>query len=118
MDNKILGQQGEEYAVKYLIRKGCIILERNYRCRYGEIDIIALDQGILCFIEVKTRTRMDYGLPCQAVDRRKEQHIKKCAYHYINLYHMEDREIRIDIVEVLYIRNHFYIRRLIDGRNG
>ena len=118
MDNQKTGKQGEDLAVRYLLKKGCSILERNYRCRYGEIDIIALDQGVLCFIEVKTRSRTDYGLPCQAVSQKKEWHIRKCAHHYIQKHHLKDPEIRIDIVEVLCISNQYWIRRLCNGRKG
>ena len=62
MSNKIKGKYGEEIAVNYLIKNGCKIVEKNYRfSRYGEIDIIALDGSILCFIEVKTRTSDRFG---------------------------------------------------------
>ena len=118
MKPDILWREGENRAVQYLEKQGCIILERNYRCRFGEIDIIALDDGVLCFIEVKTRSSLDYGLPCQAVSSRKESHIKKCAYRYISLHHMEEWEIRIDIIEVLYTGHRYYVRRLINGREG
>ncbi len=118
MDRQKLGRAGEEYAAKYLRKLGCIILERNFRCRYGEIDIIALDHGILCFIEVKTRSSLDFGMPCQAVDSRKERRIRRCAYVYMSRYQMEDQEIRVDIIEVLFLHQRFYIRRLINGRKG
>lgn len=118
MDRMNLGREGEKRAVQYLKKKGCIILERNFRCRYGEIDIIALDHSTLCFIEVKTRSRIDYGLPCESVDRKKEQHIKRCAYVYIRMHHMQDYDIRIDIIEVLFRNHQYYVRRIKNGRSG
>ena len=118
MDNQKMGKEGEDVAARYLSSLGFTILERNYKCRYGEIDIIALDRGILCFVEVKTRSRTDYGLPCQAVDWKKERHIRRCAYVYIKEHHMENLDKRIDIVEVLKRNGRFYIRRIVNGRNG
>lgn len=118
MGNKELGKEGENLAARYLISRGCTILDRNFRCRYGEIDIIALDQGILCFVEVKTRSRTDHGLPCQAVDWKKEQHIRRCAYIYIKEHHLENLEQRIDILEVLRLNGRHYIRWIPNGRKG
>ena len=118
MDRITLGREGEERAVQYLKKTGCVILERNFRCKYGEIDVIALDHGTLCFVEVKTRSRIDYGLPCESVNYRKEQHIKRCAYVFIRLHHMQGYRMRIDIIEVLFRNHRFYVRRIINGRNG
>lgn len=115
--NKIeFGRAGEEQAVRYLKSLGCVILERNFRCRYGEIDIIAMDGDTLCFVEVKTRRRTDYGLPCQAVDARKEMHIRRCAYVYTETHTLAYSSMRIDIVEILYRNGRFYARRLAGGR--
>ena len=118
MDKITLGREGENRAAEYLRKKGCVILERNFRCRYGEIDIIAMDHGTLCFIEVKTRSGTDYGLPCESVDRRKELHIKRCAYVYLRMHHMQEYNIRMDIIEVLFRNEKYYIRRIRNGRNG
>ena len=118
MDRMTLGRAGEEKAVQYLKAAGCEILDRNFRCRYGEIDIIALDHGVLCFVEVKTRSRTDYGMPCQAVDRRKERRIQRCAYTYIRQHGLQHYEIRMDIIEVLYRHRRFWVRRIIDGRDA
>jgi putative endonuclease len=70
-----LGSWGESIAAKFLTRKGYIILERNFRCRLGEIDIIALDRKSIIFIEVKTRRNQKYGLPCEAVNTQKIRHL-------------------------------------------
>ena len=118
MDRITLGKEGEKRAVRFLEKMGCVILERNFRCRYGEIDVIALDHGTLCFVEVKTRSRTDYGLPCESVSRRKEHHIKRCAYLYIREHRLQEYAIRIDIIEVLFIDNQYHVRRIINGRDS
>ena len=63
----ILGIKGEDIAVKYLEEKGYNILERNFICRQGEIDVIALDKNYIVFIQIKSRTSTEYGLPSEAV---------------------------------------------------
>lgn len=110
--NIVLGIMGEEQAASYLDNNGYKIIERNYRCRYGEIDIIALKHDILCFIEVKTRASIKYGAPCEAVDARKKQHIVRCAYDYMDTFNGDYKDIRIEIVELLYSYGRFYIRHI------
>lgn len=111
-----LGRKGEDIAAEYLEKNGCRILERNFRCRYGEIDIIAMDGSTLCFVEVKTRSRVSFGLPCQAVDWKKEQHIMRCAYCYMRESEAECSGIRIDIVEILHCYGKYILRRIKGGR--
>lgn len=105
-----LGVQGEEIATNYLKNKGYKILERNFRCNLGEIDIVACMERTLVFIEVKTRTSLMYGLPCESVGRSKRIHIRKAAA----LYAVKNRVIninqRIDIIEILYMGEKAYIR--------
>ena len=72
-----IGKLGEELAVGYLQKQNYKIIERNFECRQGEIDIIALDKNELVFIEVKTRTSIKYGKPAEAVNQ-----IKKKQHHY------------------------------------
>lgn len=79
-------QTGTSYEIKaeeYLIQKGYKILERNFRNRSGEIDIIAKDGEYFCFIEVKYRTTNDFGSPLEAVDYRKQNQIRKVAMYYL-----------------------------------
>lgn len=83
MDKRELGKIGEDMAAAILERKGYRILQRNYRCRYGEIDIIADHYGGLCFVEVKTRQGFHYGRPCEAVTAEKKKHIRRTARHYL-----------------------------------
>ena len=83
MTNQQLGQMGEDMASQLLRAKGYDILRRNYRCRAGEVDIIAERWGELCFIEVKTRQSLDYGRPCESVTREKKKHIRSVAREYL-----------------------------------
>jgi putative endonuclease len=94
---KGIGQAGEEAAARYLEQQGYVILERNFRLRLGEVDIIARDGEDLVFIEVKTRRTKNFGSPFEAVDARKQQQIAKVAAAYI-----QGREIpvRFDVVAV------------------
>lgn len=99
MNTKKIGDFGERYASKYLAKNGYRIVCQNYRTRFSELDIIAYDGDCLCFIEVKTRNRSDYGLACEAVDYRKQQKIIKGASYYIAVNKI-DAPIRFDVVEV------------------
>lgn len=97
---KLLGLTGENKAVKYLKKLGYKILERNYKTKLGEIDVIALDKEYTVFIEVKTRKDDSFGLPSEAVDKRKRQKYKLVATQYLierDLYHLPSR---FDVVEI------------------
>ena len=78
-----LGKFGEDFACEYLKRQGYKIQFRNFRCRIGEIDIIAVKDNVLCFIEVKTRNTTTYGLPREAVSLTKQRKIYRCAELYM-----------------------------------
>lgn len=103
---------GENKAVEYLDKKGYRIIRRNYRCRQGEIDIIAIDDNALCFIEVKTRSSLRHGLPCEAVSYGKLTHIRHVAGVYMSRYRHDVCDVRIEVVEVLYRKGHFYVRHI------
>lgn len=99
MNTKKIGDYGEKHAVKYLAKNGYKIVWQNYKTRFSEIDIVAYDGDCLCFVEVKTRNRSDYGLACEAVDYRKQQKIINGASYYITTNKI-DSPIRFDVVEV------------------
>ena len=103
MNTKKIGDYGEDYAAKYLSKHGYRLVKRNYKTKFCEIDIIAYDGECLCFIEVKTRNREDYGLACEAVDYRKRRKIIKGALFYTSVNNI-NATIRFDVVEV-YINN-------------
>lgn len=99
MNTKVIGDYGERYVANYLKKNGYKILERNYKTGFCEIDIIAEYGNTLCFVEVKTRSNREYGLPCEAVDYRKRKKIINGALHYISSKEL-DVAVRFDVAEV------------------
>ncbi len=97
-----LGKNGEETIAKYLRKNGYKILVRNYRCKVGEIDIIAFDRPYLVFIEVKTRSGLGFGSPASAVDSRKQRQISRAAQYYLAEQQLFDSPARFDVVSLLY----------------
>lgn len=95
-----LGKRGEGIAVSYLKGLKYKIVERNYTCKFGEVDIIAKDRNTLTFIEVKTRSSLEYGHPYQVVNKRKQHQISKVALNYINKNDLQDMDARFDVVAV------------------
>jgi putative endonuclease len=95
-----LGRTGERLAAEALRRRGDRILEHNFRCVYGEVDLIAEDERDLIFVEVKTRRGGAYGLPEEAVTLRKQRRLARVASHFLRLRSCEERSWRIDVVAV------------------
>ncbi len=95
-----LGARGEALAEKHLKKSGYRILARNYRCRYGEIDLIAEEGGSLVFIEVKTRSSAAFGHPLEAVDAHKRGQLTRAARHYLEATDSTERFCRFDVVAV------------------
>jgi len=95
-----LGKKGEELAINQLKALKYRILERNYKCPLGEIDIIARDKNMLVFIEVKTRATRDFGAPAAAVDQRKQRQLSRVALTYLNQKKLFDIPARFDVVAV------------------
>ncbi len=83
MDKKVFGQIGENMAADVLRAKGYRIMRQNYRCKQGEVDIIAERHGHLSFVEVKTRQNFNFGRPCECITEDKKKHIRKAAYRYM-----------------------------------
>lgn len=92
---------GEALACAYLKRRGYKMLDRNYRTKIGEIDIVALDGKVLVFVEVKTRLSNRYGLPEEAVDAKKIRKLTQLAELYIRQKCMYRSEARFDVVSIL-----------------
>jgi putative endonuclease len=101
-----LGQTGEQSVAKYLKKNGYTILVQNYRCKLGEIDIIARDGSVLVFIEVKTRSGTGYGSPAAAVNIRKQRQISRAAQCYLAEHGLFESPARFDVVSVLSDNNH------------
>ncbi|HEY5575352.1 MAG TPA: YraN family protein [Clostridiaceae bacterium] len=99
--NKDIGNLGEIISENFLIDSGYIILDRNFRCKTGEIDLIAKDGDYICFIEVKTRCGSLFGNPCEAVTYPKQQRICKTAQMYILKKKLFKFNFRFDVIEVI-----------------
>lgn len=101
--NKGTGILGEELATNFMIARGYRILERNFRCKGGEVDIIARDPGdrSLVFVEVKARRTLSYGVPQLAVTPFKQRQISKAALTWIAKNRQHDQNARFDVIAIL-----------------
>jgi putative endonuclease len=94
-----LGRFGERVAADHLQAKGFSILRTGYRCRYGEIDLVATRDGILVFVEVKTRMSKSHGVALESVSPAKLQALFRAAQHYLQA-HPHDGEVRLDLIAI------------------
>ena len=101
MEKKALGKKGEEVALRFLKKKGYRIIEKNYVCKLGEMDIIAKEKDTLVFVEVKTRTTTEFGPPQLAVHSSKQRQLSKVALNYLKEKRLEDVKARFDVVAIL-----------------
>jgi len=98
----LLGPRGESQAAAFLAQKGYRILERNYRCRMGEIDLVAMEQETLCFVEVKARTRPAFSDPLESVTATKQRRIIRAANLYLQAKNLAGRvACRFDVVTIV-----------------
>lgn len=97
-----IGKWGENLACKYLEENNYKIIERNFLCRQGEIDIIAKDivKKELVFVEVKTRSNLKYGNPIDAVDKQKREHMVQAIQYYMYKNGIKNVSIRVDVIEI------------------
>ena len=100
VNQRKIGSCYENLAADFLTEHGLHIRERNYRCRIGEVDLIAMDGKYLVFVEVKYRTTGVSGYPAEAVDARKQQTIAKCAMHFLMKQGNDDVPCRFDVVAI------------------
>lgn len=98
-ESRLLGRWGEGLAAEYLRQRGYQILAAGWRCRFGEIDLIAADENYLCFVEVKLRKSAAYGQAGEFVDRRKQQKLRTAAQLYL-VEHQPQLQPRFDVVEI------------------
>jgi putative endonuclease len=101
-----LGSTGERLAIKLLKKKGYKVLEKNFRSKFGEIDIVGLDKDTLVFIEVKTRWTREYGPPEEAVTPRKIRSIIKTGQYYKLLHPEQPEALRIDVVTIDFFKKN------------
>ena len=94
------GRHGEEMAVEYLINNGYMIVERNYKNCFGEIDVIASEGDTVVFVEVRARNTVYYGTPAASVDLRKQQRLYKVAAGYIVKKELSGTPVRFDVVSI------------------
>ncbi len=101
MQKKALGKRGEDLALRFLKKKGYKIVERNYICKMGEMDIIAQEKDTLVFVEVKTRTSTAFGPPQLAVNPAKQMQLSKVALNFLKEKRLEDIKARFDVVAIV-----------------
>jgi putative endonuclease len=97
----VLGRKGEQLAAEYLEQEGFRVLDRNYRCAEGEIDIVAAERRVLVACEVKTRSSLQYGSPIEAIDGRKLRRLRRLAVRWVLTHGLIFDELRVDVVGVL-----------------
>jgi len=96
-----LGAHGEDLAAAHLIEAGLRVLDRNWRCPVGELDIVAREANTLVFCEVKTRRSSAFGDPAEAVTWRKARKLRQLAAHWLTEHDEHAREVRFDVIAVL-----------------
>jgi putative endonuclease len=112
-DRQELGRDGEDTAVEYLVSRGMQVVARNWRCRYGEIDIIARDGAVLVFCEVKTRRGTGFGVPLAAITATKLARMRRLAALWLEESGGHRGPIRIDAVGLLrHLDGHFTIEHV------
>ncbi|MBN2357131.1 YraN family protein [candidate division KSB1 bacterium] len=115
MKSKQLGKLGEELAARFLAHSGMQVLQRNFRIREGEIDIVALDKQVLVFIEVKTCRSDAFGEPETWVTLRKQKRIGRAAMAYLQKHDKKDQDCRFDVVTVHMNRDKPEIHHIVDA---
>jgi putative endonuclease len=111
-NRKRLGDEGERKAAHFLEQNNFIIIEQNYRCKFGEIDIVAFEKDVLVAVEVKTRRNTSFGMPCESVTARKRRHIERCLSYYVVHKGLEQVDMRIDIIEILSTKSGCYLNHI------
>lgn len=101
LHNRRLGKLGEEIASKFLQDKGYVLLFRNYRTRYDEIDIIGKRNGLLTFFEVKTKIGDKFGLPHESVNFLKLKHLKRAIQYFLLKNRVVDTKLSLDVVSIV-----------------
>ena len=100
MDRLQTGKIGEDLAVDFLKNSGYRIIERNFRCKLGEIDIIALDKNILAFVEVRTKKTSSFCTPQETVTFSKQKKLQKLSLYYLAKKQIKNRDCRFDVVAI------------------
>ncbi len=107
-----LGKQGELFAEKYLRKNRFKILDKNYRCSLGEIDVVAREKDTIVFIEVKTRSSDFIAEPFESVGKKKQEKLRNLAEYYLAQKGYENYEIRFDVLSIVYEDKEFRIEHI------
>lgn len=102
---KMLGRQGEEIAARYLEKNGFKLLRKNYRCRLGEIDLIAMDRDFLVFVEVRSKSGDEYGEGYESLVNKKLSKLRQVAWYYLKAEGKTKMNCRFDVVSVRFDRD-------------
>jgi putative endonuclease len=97
-ERQFLGRQGEEEATAYLVKQGYKIIQRNFRCPWGEIDIIAQKGPVLVFIEVRSYKTNNFGLPQESIKRAKQKKVRQVASFYLKKAGQLEMPVRLDVL--------------------
>jgi putative endonuclease len=115
LTNQSSGAWGEDLALRYLLRRGYRLLERNYRQRRGEIDLIVRDKDALVFVEVKLRRSKGFGDPLEAVTARKQATIRSLAEQYLAENQPDFETLRFDVIGILATRSGTHVDHIEDA---
>jgi putative endonuclease len=100
-DKDVLGRRGEDEAFRHLNDHGYTVIDRNWRCPEGEVDLVAIDGDDLVFVEVKTRTSTRFGTPLEAIGARKFTRMQLVAFAWCSAHRASSARVRFDVVEVI-----------------
>lgn len=102
-ERKLRGRQAEEHAAQYLLQEGYLIVERNWRCRSGELDIIAEQNGMLVIVEVRSRSSrsMGFGAPAESMTPRKIRQVRDTAAVYLHRHGASTSNVRFDLIGIV-----------------
>lgn len=112
INKKKFGNIGEKISCIYLKNIGYEIIERNFNCRQGEIDIVAKDKNEYVFIEVKTRSNLCYGKPREAINSEKQNHIYRSTKYYLYKNGLNNVFVRFDVIEVYLVKDKYKLMHL------
>lgn len=113
---QLLGRRGEDAAERFLrVRARYRVIARNYRCPFGEIDLVALDGCTVVFVEVRSQTGSRFGDPLASVTSRKQRQIAKAALYYLSRSHWGDCEARFDVVGIRWEQGQMHLTHIKDA---
>lgn len=100
-NSRNLGVLGEKIAAEHLKKSHYEVIKSNYRCRFGEIDLIAYKNNTYIFVEVKTRRSLSFGRPVEAINKEKRMHLLRTGQYYIQNFNLNGYNFRFDAIEVM-----------------